>query len=79
MYGTFQTCLNNSTAFRDEELSPVAFTIFKELTSKMLNLRKEDWLSSWKRLTLEKKGKTSSVTLMLKDELKPQSATKCKK
>ena len=79
LYSNFQTCLNNSEVFGNEKVPSVAFAVFKELNSKMLNLRKEDWISSWKRITLNKKGKTSSVTLMLRDELKPQSASKSRK
>ena len=49
--------------------------LHKELVSKMFNLRKEDWKKSIERITLDKKGKTSSVTLMLRDELKPIAAS----
>jgi hypothetical protein len=54
LHSIFQTCLNNSDAFGTDKLPPSAFAVFKELNSKMLNLRKEDWLSSWKRITLNK-------------------------
>ena len=46
-----------------------------ELLLKMFNLRKEDWKRLVERIALEEKGKTSSVTLMLRDELKPIAAS----
>lgn len=60
LFSTFQTCLRNSPVF--DEVPSVAITIlFKEPTSKMFNLRKD----SWKKVTLEKKEKTSSVTFIV--------------
>ena len=50
--------------------------IYNELWGKMLNLRKEEWKSSRKRVQIHKEGKTSSTTLMLQDELKPTIAKK---
>ena len=50
--------------------------VHTELVLKMFNLRKEDWKRSHERVKLEIAGKTSAVTLMLRDELKPLAVAK---
>ena len=54
-------------------------SIYNELWSKMVNLRKEDWRASRQRIAVQGSGKTSSTTLMLRDELKPIAAKKVNK
>ena len=52
--------------------------VHTELVSIMFNLRKEDWKRSYERVNLESAGKTSAVTLMFRDELKPLAVAKHK-
>ena len=70
LFETFKECIGNAV-----DCEKVVKELHKELVSKMFNLRKEDWKKSIERITLDKKGKTSSVTLMLRDELKPIAAS----
>lgn len=70
LFETFKECVGNAVDCEIEVKE-----LHKELMSKMFNLRKEDWKTSIERITLDKKGKTSSVALMLRDELKPIGAS----
>ena len=54
----------------------IAKSIYNDLWGKMMNLRKEEWRASRERLLIHKEGKTSSTTLMLRDELKPHVVKK---
>lgn len=72
LYQLFVTCLGSEQTFPRNELEHV----HGELATKMFNLRKEDWRQSYRRVYLDKKGKTSTVTLNLGDELKPMAASK---
>ena len=70
LFETFKECVGNAVDCEKEVKE-----LHKELVSKMFNLRKEDWKKSIERIMLDKKGKTSSVILMLKDKLKPIAAS----
>lgn len=73
LFDVFQQCLG--TAVESEQEVKL---LHNELVAKMFNLRKEDWKRSVERISLDKKGKTSSVSLMLRDELKPIAASQSK-
>ena len=73
LFDVFQKCLGNAVELECEEQE--VELLHSELVGKMFNLRKEDWKRSVERISLNKKGKTSSVTLMLRDELKPIAAS----
>ena len=72
LFQLFTKCLKSDHNCPQHEIEQ----IHRELTTKMFNLCKEDWKQSFQRLHLDKKGKTSAVTLMLRDELKPIAASK---
>lgn len=72
LFQLFTKCLKSDHNCPQHEIEQ----IHRELTTKMFNLRKEDWKQSFQRVHLDKKGKTSAVTLMLRDELKPIAASK---
>ena len=50
-------------------------SVFDTLLEKMLNLRKKDMHKSWERIKTQKRG-GKSITLNLKDELKPYATKK---
>ena len=71
LYSLFLSGLDEH--FTDTETSK---SIYTDLWGKMMNLRKEEWRASRERLLTHKEGKTSTTSLMLRDELKPHIARK---
>ena len=71
LYSLFLSGLDEQCT--DTEISK---SIYADLWGKMLNLRKEEWRASRERLLTHNEGKTSTISLMLRDELKPHVARK---
>ena len=73
LWPQFCSCIGCSSLPSSE-----AHTVYKELFTEMINLRKEDWKNSHERVQ-SNKGKRSDVSLMLRDELKPFAVKKERK